>query len=128
MCDDIIFNRQHQNPGRKEQNCHLIGPCFDKDPPSSVHLVNFFSQRISLLLIYTIEVYRVGNRGTILCLSSVYSTNAQLQSITGPLLISILLHQSDCGGNNGIWSAEKRVEHVVSVDGWKVAEFIPVRK
>ncbi|KAH7011163.1 FAD binding domain protein [Ilyonectria destructans] len=56
-------------------------PLMDKDPAPRIHLMNFLTQLISPILIYTIEGYRLGNQGTILSLPSIFTGAMQLQGI-----------------------------------------------
>ncbi|KAI0836618.1 FAD binding domain protein [Hypoxylon sp. FL0890] len=53
----------------------------DPDPSAKLQLLNFLSQLMSPLLIYTIEGYRVGNQGTILSVPSVFITIMQAQGV-----------------------------------------------
>ncbi|KAI1408058.1 FAD binding domain protein [Hypoxylon sp. FL1857] len=76
----------------------LAIPMLDQDPAAKLHLVNFLSQLISPLLIYTIEGNRVGNQGTLLSLPSLFTAGMQVQGIgrIGPIhaiLSSIFTHE-----------------------------------
>ncbi|KAI1471017.1 putative monooxygenase [Daldinia caldariorum] len=80
----------------------LAIPLMDKDPSSKLHLVNFLSQLISPLLIYSIEGHRAGNQGTPLALPSAYSVGMQLIGIgrIGPahaILSSSFTHEFSTG-------------------------------
>ncbi|OTA87927.1 hypothetical protein M434DRAFT_80753 [Hypoxylon sp. CO27-5] len=77
----------------------LAIPMLEQDPSAKLHLINFLSQLISPLLIYTIEGYRAGNQGTPLSLPSLFSAGMQVQGIgrIGPIhaiLSSFLAHES----------------------------------
>ncbi|RYP57779.1 hypothetical protein DL770_010584 [Monosporascus sp. CRB-9-2] len=80
----------------------LAVPILDKDPSARLHLLNFLSQLISPLLVYTIEGYRAGHEGTPLSWPSLFSAGMQAQGIgrMAPLhaiLSSFLTHESPTG-------------------------------
>lgn len=52
-------------------------PFVGRGPIPILHVLNFALQRISPILIYTIEGHRVGNRGTLLSLPGLFTTGMQ---------------------------------------------------
>ncbi|RYO79786.1 hypothetical protein DL766_006370 [Monosporascus sp. MC13-8B] len=54
-------------------------PAIDQDPAFKIHLMHFFTQLISPILFYTIEGYRIRNRGTLLYFPGVLLAAMQFQ-------------------------------------------------
>jgi hypothetical protein len=51
-------------------------PILDEEPSARLHLLNFLPQLISLLLVYTIEGYRLGNQGSLFTLPSLFTAGS----------------------------------------------------
>ncbi|KAK6955988.1 hypothetical protein Daesc_003635 [Daldinia eschscholtzii] len=96
------FGENHASKVLNTYASVLAIPMMDKDPSARLHLVNFLSQLLSPLLIYSIEGHRSGNQGTPLALPSAYSVGMQILGIgrIGPahaILSSSFTHELPTG-------------------------------